>query len=536
MRMDNRGVLPALLIPAILLIFGASAVMLSWLFFAEMVMATLIMLFGFVLLYLGYLAMQANQQKMFAGLIVTAMICMGISVYVSPIELAQVQPVDFNTETNWKNKDWHGVHFKVIFNKEFLDSYEYKSSWKPDGSGETLVAQVCWSKDALSTTNVDLNHYKWWFTEGGDWGQVTETEKQPGAKIIIGDIEQTCSKIFYYIPQGVMEGYFKIEFHAQMYDLLECPAWCWKKIVVDNSYMRSSRGWIDGFEKNPVQIDDEVKVKVSVGYATSKKESEEGKPTGEGGWSLELYSVTQGRTVMTVGSDRIPEGKTTMVSTGYFITNADFDSNPATCMGKNRIEVTLFNNLWQKDQLDEGVVDASEKIPNKPTITISQERPYIGEEITIKIKATPSPLTNLSIIAYNVYARYEAGSGQIFHDVVNGTKYERKASFPDSGWVVITAMCQDAGCRWSEPVEKKILVLEKDQNRFVMSIPWFFLLLLLIWVMISIFLFLIDIPQLEQMHKLIIIVIGFVVIIGLFLGGIIPGVLMIKRKRKRRNR
>ena len=125
MRMDNRGVLPALLIPLLILIAGASAVMLSWMFFAEMLMATLIMIFGFALLYFAYLVLSTVQSnKLFVGLFVTAMICMGASVYVSPIELAQVQPVDFNTTTRWSNKDWHGVHFKVIFDNVFIDIYE----------------------------------------------------------------------------------------------------------------------------------------------------------------------------------------------------------------------------------------------------------------------------------------------------------------------------------------------------------------------------------------------------------------------------
>ena len=371
---------------------------------------------------------------------------------------------------------------------EVLDAVSYVTSWKSTGNSEQIEPQgaAIVSVGYLGNSGSDAGDARWKFfvscasgsacPSGGavvpNWGEVfsTKADNNPLAvNGIIDDLLVDLETILEPAPAwslvGSIDGFVRVELWGEWWapgpnvfdgdainDLREGDrAW-----LRDDAALVSGRGTITSPTQLSVfEVGQTISITVDVGSACSRKSGALAADSPNAGYTLELFTLGQGRTVKTWDLACGP-GTFSVDRTGarleYVVQQSDFSNVGGVC--KNSIEIRLLNDLFQKDQVSLRTIDVKGEQPATPKLEVSVEGGIWeeGKAVTIKVITDRTDAT-VNIVVKNK----ETGAEALRREKVAQFEFQFT---PTVSGIYEVAVSVEVDCRASEPNVSTITIKE----------------------------------------------------------------------------
>lgn len=404
--------------------------------------------------------------------------------------------------------------------KQLLDSPQYITSFKPTGNSEAIVPTATVS---ISLLTLKQAHWQYFTSTGGDWTLVKDTPASPPVTISGTATIPPPNPLYYLV--GEKSGWIRVQFVAEVWtpgiNIFDGDAlndYRFAGILIgDDAVLVSGRGTITApGELTVFAVGDKIPITVDLGSACSGKVSGDSPATE--GYTLELYSDGQGKTVKTWD---LPCGPGTFsidklgARLEYVVQSIDF-TKASGC--RNTITLRLFNNLGiLRDQTDVKTIDLRSNQPAPPKLSAVLTDGTVWEEGK-SVRITVSEVPDNALV--NLVAEYEGtGVSLLRKDGVPERTFD--ITPPVAGVIKITASVV-IDCVSSNTVEATLVIREKEPIDFVENaignLLWvIFLLIGIAAILLSIF-----IPYLDLKVRVIAFLIGLVlIIVALFLVGVL---------------
>src|SRR3990167_8452307 len=372
---------------------------------------------------------------------------------------------------------------------EVLDAVSYVTSWKSTGNSESIEPQ-----GAAIISLGFLGHpgsspagkARWKFfvscasgsacPAGGaivpNWGEVFSTlaDNNPLAVDgIINDLVLDLETILEPAPAwslvGSVDGFVRVELWGEWWapgpnvfdgDVLNDLRQGDRAWLRDDAVLVSGRGTITSpTQLSAFEVGQTISIAVDVGSACSKKTGSATSESPSAGYTLELFTSGQGRTVKTwdlacgpgtFGVDR------TGVRLEYVVQQADFSNAAGVC--RNSIEIRLLNDLFSKDQVSLRTIDVKGAQPATPKLEVTVEGGIWeeGKAVTIKVITARTDAT-VNIVVKNK----ETGAEALRREKVAQFEFQ---FIPTVSGIYEVAVSVEVDCRASLPNVSTITIKE----------------------------------------------------------------------------
>lgn len=384
--------------------------------------------------------------------------------------LLSIGPPDFDPTTKILHDKERGlaVHGSwddpsVPGRRQLLDAPSYITTWKDTGQSEGIIiqAQLCLDFSGAFLKN---GHVKLYTSSGQGWQEVKDAVVElPSVTGFSGCKEWT--KAVQYFLSGEFNGWFRAEMYAELWDvgpnvfdgnpthdLIFSGPW-----IRDDAVIASGRGTIVSPKELQVfEVGQTIPVTVDLGSSQSHKISSTGQISTASGYTLELFSEAQGRTVKTWDLASGP-GTFSVDATGakleYTVLADDFLS-VGEC--RNTLSLKLLNDLFLKDQTDLKTIDIAGRAPGKPTIEVTtlNEIWEEGNPITVKV------VTEHTDALVNIVAEYRETGLRVLKE--NRVAQLEFTFTPPTDGVLIVTVSVEVDCRASDPVDFTVVLKNKE--------------------------------------------------------------------------
>jgi hypothetical protein len=473
---DSRGVAP--IIAVILLLLGVGVIFTTWIFFAELFFATLLILFGIFILYTGF-TLAKNRiigQKIFAFLLIASLTMVMFGVLASPISPFAIVPSDFSTKT----KSFEHVGFAGFGpdsqNGEVSDSIRYITG----KVSEKVVMAGTFKKVGVSLAAIAQYQFDVFFTTGVSWGEKVESFGPFSIPFSIST-EYNTEPFIFTLPASA--GFVRIQLLGLVEDPIGNPIKTWKLFAQDDAYVKQGVGSVQ-FLADRYEVSQVARAEYTLGWATSSKITG---PSTQG-WTITIFSGAQGKIVKT---ESVPGNKDiTKGIIEYKVVPEDFKLTTfcGEASSLNFLRVEVFNNLVQNDNDDATTIDVAELGPGKPTIALDKRTYKVGDSLTVSLAAEPNPETNLPVCGLRLKIFYkDPVSTLVDTDLKEGQNTYTIGALPDKGVIVVESWSFDAAGRPSEISVAEVRVF--GENDFIAGeIPVMVIVLFVIWSLVGLLL------------------------------------------------
>lgn len=395
--------------------------------------------------------------------------------------LLAIGPPDYNPKTQVYYHDDPGfndasaVYFYGYWNdgtnpKELLDAPQFATSWKPSGSSEAAipVSETIFSFGVFKGVGgADPNQPEWryymWKQGDASWTLVKRTPAGTPEAYGVAKAAFLPPNPLYYL-QGVVDGWLRVELWGAWWtpgpnildgDLVNDLRYE-GRFIGDDAKLVSGRGTIvEPPELKVYNVGDTISIRADLGTACSQKVSSDGKVSQGAGWTLELFSAGQAKTVKTWDLGCGP-GQTGMDAAGarleYVVVDADFVT-AGIC--KNTLELSLFNQLFLKDKTSVKTIDIKKVAqPAAPNIEVTAPGGTWeeGEKIHVKV------ITSEASATVNIVVKSDVGVELLRIERSPLREFDFQPTV--AGIYTVTASIE-VNCGASPPVFYKITIKDK---------------------------------------------------------------------------